>query len=300
MGNDKKKTGDDATSNASVFQLALASALSGVVSRSLTYPLDTVRARQQVNASNAAYRTTLSTMTAITQKEGVRGLFRGYLFALAWSVPAQTVFFTTYDTTKIVLGKTFPSYKESPIVHLSCGFVAEILSGFIWVPMEVVKQTVQVQATDVSVRGESTKMLSNMGYKGFFRGYVLTVGTFGPNSMIYFACYEKLKATSIRHVGCHPDDLPSSYHFACGAGAGAISSALTTPLDVVKTRLQVQGSTKQDFHYKSAPDAFRQIVAKEGWATLTRGMAARVLYYAPGTAVMMAMYERLKVNLVGG
>lgn len=56
------------------------------------------------------------------------------------------------------------------------------------------------------------------------------------------------------------------------------------------------------FRYRGVWDGLRSIVRNEGGRALFRGAGARVLFFAPATAVSMAAYEQLKVfvpRLVG-
>lgn len=60
--------------------------------------------------------------------------------------------------------------------------------------------------------------------------------------------------------------LPFIYQFAAGAVAGVSEILVMYPLDVVKTRVQIQGKVPvpgQD-HYTSMIDCFRKIIANEG------------------------------------
>ena len=49
-----------------------------------------------------------------------------------------------------------------------------------------------------------------------------------------------------------------------GAAAGAVTGLLTTPLDVIKTRLMTQGASAR---YAGIADCARRIAAEEGVAT---------------------------------
>lgn len=62
-------------------------------------------------------------------------------------------------------------------------------------------------------------------------------------------------------------DLKPAEHSVMGAAAGAVTGLVTTPLDVLKTRLMVQGSSGQ---YKGVVDCAAQIVRQEGWPALFR------------------------------
>ncbi|KAK5112825.1 hypothetical protein LTR85_011159 [Meristemomyces frigidus] len=84
--------------------------------------------------------------------------------------------------------------------------------------------------------------------------------------------------------------LPFIYQFAAGAVAGVSEILVMYPLDVVKTRVQIQGRVPvpgQD-HYTSMVDCFRKIVANEGFSRLYRGITAPILMEAPKRATKFA------------
>lgn len=67
--------------------------------------------------------------------------------------------------------------------------------------------------------------------------------------------------------------LPFIYQFAAGAVAGVSEILVMYPLDVVKTRVQLQGRTPipgQD-HYSGMLDCFRKIIKNEGYISLPHG-----------------------------
>ncbi|OTA28874.1 hypothetical protein BTJ68_08413 [Hortaea werneckii EXF-2000] len=84
--------------------------------------------------------------------------------------------------------------------------------------------------------------------------------------------------------------LPFVYQFAAGAVAGVSEILIMYPLDVIKTRVQLQGRTPipgQD-HYSGMVDCFRKIVANEGASRLYRGITAPILMEAPKRATKFA------------
>ncbi|KAI0845814.1 mitochondrial 2-oxodicarboxylate carrier 1 [Daldinia vernicosa] len=83
--------------------------------------------------------------------------------------------------------------------------------------------------------------------------------------------------------------LPFVYTFAAGAIAG-ISEILTMyPLDVVKTRVQLQtGKGTGADSYTGMVDCFQKIVRNEGFSRLYRGITAPILMEAPKRATKFA------------
>ncbi|KAI2627089.1 mitochondrial 2-oxodicarboxylate carrier 1 [Hypomontagnella submonticulosa] len=83
--------------------------------------------------------------------------------------------------------------------------------------------------------------------------------------------------------------LPFIYTFAAGAVAG-ISEILTMyPLDVVKTRVQLQtGKGAGADAYTGMLDCFQKIIRNEGFSRLYRGITAPILMEAPKRAIKFA------------
>lgn len=74
-----------------------------------------------------------------------------------------------------------------------------------------------------------------------------------------------------------------------GAGAGLISSVLTCPLDVVKTKLQAQGRISVgEVGYHGLVGTCRRIWTEEGFKGFYRGLGPTVFGYLPTWAIYCA------------
>ncbi|KAF1920453.1 mitochondrial carrier domain-containing protein [Ampelomyces quisqualis] len=82
------------------------------------------------------------------------------------------------------------------------------------------------------------------------------------------------------------ETLPPWGNAVAGAAGAVIANTLVYPLDLIKTRLQVQvkrspnsldGNPADDEHYHGALDAISKVVAQEGVAGLYAGMAGSLL-----------------------
>lgn len=84
--------------------------------------------------------------------------------------------------------------------------------------------------------------------------------------------------------------LPFIYQFGAGAVAGVSEILVMYPLDVVKTRVQLQTgpAVAGADHYSGMVDCFRKIIANEGFSRLYRGITAPILMEAPKRATKFA------------
>lgn len=104
--------------------------------------------------------------------------------------------------------------------------------------------------------------------------------------------------SSIAHLAAR---LPSSsVNSFCGAMAGVASGIVTCPLDVIKTKLQAQGSFRQRSSgqptttsaiYHGMVGTARTIVRQDGFRGLYRGLGPMLLGYLPTWAVYMGVYD---------
>ena len=76
------------------------------------------------------------------------------------------------------------------------------------------------------------------GFGALFYGYKATLWRDLPFSALQFAFYEEERSWAKRYVGSNNIGLP--LEIITAATAGGMAGVITTPLDVVKTRIQTQ------------------------------------------------------------
>jgi len=87
-------------------------------------------------------------------------------------------------------------------------------------------------------------------------------------------------------------DCPFFETLTAAAIAGMPAAYLTTPADVVKTRLQVE-ARKGQTSYKGLGDAFVRIYREEGFKALFKGGPARIIRSSPQFGFTLVAYEYL-------
>jgi hypothetical protein len=274
--------------------VAIAGGLAGLLSESLTYPISTLKARQQVFAPQGQGSTLgfASGMLQIVRTEGVRKLYAGFGAVLTCAAPARGAYFLGYELTKQALG-------DNTMVHFLAGTCAQLSGSLLWVPQDVVKERLQVQAAKGELRGSIhafRTILQQEGARGLFRGYFTHQIVWSIYNSFYFAFYEKLKGAWIRSLATDPTSdssttLPSGAFPICAALAATAASIATAPLDLVKTRLQTQGNQQL---YSSSIDCFKKVVRHGGVAALFNGVAARCIFLSLNHAITMSIFEHVR------
>lgn len=94
--------------------------------------------------------------------------------------------------------------------------------------------------------------------------------------------------------------LKSIYSFALGAIGGAVGATFVYPIDLVKTRMQNQRSSKlvgQTLVYKNSLDCFKKVIKNEGFLGLYSGLIPQLVGVAPEKAIKLAMNDLVRTIL---
>lgn len=162
-------------------------------------------------------------------------------------------------------------------------------------PIDVVKQRSQAQPhlTTMSV---FKHLLRTEGLKGFYRSYLTTVLREIPFGTIQFPLWEHLKtkcANNSKDGKCAP--YQSAF---CGAIAGGFSAAVTTPLDVAKTRITLN-EKKQTLAQKwKIYNTLKEVVKEKGYTGLFSGITPRVTMISFGGFIFFGVYEQARKILL--
>lgn len=250
----------------------IAGGAAGVVVETALYPIDTIKTRLQAVHGG--------------QKINLKGLYSGLSGNLAGVLPASALFVGVYEPTKQKLLKMFPE-NLSAAAHLTAGAIGGLAASLIRVPTEVVKQRMQT-GQFTSAPDAVRLIVSKEGFKGLYAGYGSFLLRDLPFDAIQFCLYEQLR---MGYKAAAQRDLNDPENAIIGAFAGALTGALTTPLDVIKTRLMVQGSANQ---YKGVFDCVQTIVREEGPPALLKGIGPRVLWIGIGGSIFFGVLESTK------
>ncbi|KAF2189636.1 mitochondrial carrier [Zopfia rhizophila CBS 207.26] len=232
--------------------ILLAGAIAAFTVDLLVYPLDTLKTRIQSPDYTRLYT------NAVTNKPNpalFRGLYQGVGSVIIATLPSSGAFFTTYERSKallIHLNPTTSSHPNAviplPILHAVASSTAELVSCAILTPAEVIKQNAQMVSSGSSTNAtvQTLKRFKSNPLL-LWRGYTALAGRNLPFTALQFPMFERLKE-GIRGYkekkGMMSGTLlQSGVITAVSAGtAGAIAAVITTPVDVIKTRIMLSAA----------------------------------------------------------
>ncbi|KAG6845352.1 hypothetical protein H0H87_010461 [Tephrocybe sp. NHM501043] len=228
------------------------------------------------------YKNSIDCARKIFRNEGFLGFYRGLGPQLIGVAPEKAIKLTVND---LIRGRA--TDPETGRIRLGWELVAGGMAGGCQVvftnPLEIVKIRLQVQGEAAKVEGAVPKgaihIIRQLGVLGLYKGASACLLRDIPFSAIYFPAYWHLKRDLFKE-GYNGKQLSFLETLAAAGIAGMPAAYLTTPADVVKTRLQVEARQGQT-HYKGLRDAFVKIYKEEGFKALFKGGPARILRSSP-------------------
>lgn len=233
-------------------------------------------------------RTRLQSPKGFWAAGGFSGVYNGVLATALGASPGAAFFFSCYETAKPAL-KQLNNGKEHWLQHSVASSVGEVGACLVRVPTSVVTQRMQVGQYQSFGEAVAKIAAEPGGLWTFYTGYWTTVAREIPFSFIQFPLYEGMKKMWRLAQG---SDTSPAQGAACGSAAGAIASAVTTPLDVIKTRLMLGQKSAGGQAYTSTLQTGQLIVAEEGGLALFRGIGPRVGWITLGGYIFFGAYEK--------
>ena len=239
-------------------------------------------------------------MRKVVRREGVSALWRGTKTALVMAGPAVGVYLPCYDFIRDYC-VTHALVQNEDMAPLVAGAGARTIAVFAVAPLELMR-TRQLAAQESG--GSFMNTVSNSSdvqrRSLLFTGVSSTLIRDVPFSMMYWYSVEKLRSAL---AGQFSNDNPKmdslAAAFVSGNVAGAAISAVTTPVDVLKTRIQVDvaHSNKTGVGTGGRGGLLRELtnlVKHEGASSLFKGVVPRALRGGPTCGIVLVAYELVK------
>lgn len=149
------------------------------------------------------------------------------------------------------------------------------------------------------IAATAKQMYKQGGIRCAYRG--LTMGLVGmfPYSAIDLATFEALKGYIARRnmrFGCSEEEAkPGAFATGCiGAFSGAFGASIVYPLNLLRTRLQAQGTILHPPTYTGIVDVAQRTIKNEGFRGLYKGLAPNLFKVVPAVSITYVVYEQAK------
>lgn len=230
----------------------------------------------------------------------VRGLYKGVVPPILAQGAINAIVFGVEGYTERFLD---PKIKDDGWKEMKKGMYGGAAAGFfqtfVCAPMELVKLRTQHQAV-----GKATVYQGNWitlkdiyktrGITGCYQGFGVTAFRDSPAFAVYFAAYTFQMNQCAQRRGINRDELSSVFPFFCGGIAGMISWIFNYPVDLVKTRVQMDGADGAERVYRSSWDCFMKAWREGGVRLLYRGLAPCLVRAFANSAFIFVAVENSK------
>lgn len=206
--------------------------------------------------------------------------------------PKRAVKFAANDFWSKTYRSAFGTDQMSQGLSVLTGCTAGATESVVVVPFELVKIRLQDKAQAHLYKGPMdvvSKIVKADGLLGLYAGMESTFWRHVFWNGGYFGCIFQVKSMLPKPSG-KSEELRNN--FISGAIGGFVGTALNTPADVVKSRIQntprVPGTTPK---YNWTFQSMAVIAREEGAGALYKGFTPKVLRLAPGGGVLLLVVE---------
>lgn len=263
------------------------------------------------------YKGTLDVICKIIQQEGFTRLWRGTNAGLALAVPTVGIYLPCYDIFRNwfeeLTAKSAPT--ATPYVPLVAGSLARSLACATCYPIELARTRMQAfKETQVgkkppgvfqtlvgvvsNVKGTNIPSNSLQSYRVLWTGMGAQLARDVPFSAICWSTLEPTRRKLLSLVGGDDAGILSvlGANFSAGFVAGTLAAGATCPLDVAKTRRQIEMD-----HVRALKMTTRQTLIEiwrdGGLKGLFTGFGPRVGRAGPSVGIVVSFYEVVKFAL---
>eukprot|EP00798_Chlamydomonas_sp_ICE-L_P018391 gene18391-24862_t len=267
----------------------IAGAFARACSQTTIHPLDTFKVRLQARVGNVASSGAASLagppkFDLLTMGKNVGSLYRGVFGAASGAGIAIGAYFAFYGVACNTISRNTDLSPSA--VAFSAGGIAAAGSSLVKVPLAVCIRSVQAGIYPNAFNAANS-IVTAAGPRGLFTGYLPTLLEDVPDMAIKFAGYESLRMLHSQVTGGRAASLQED--FAMGAFAGAVSAAVTTPLDVIKTNMMVMAASRP-----TLASASSMIMAEGGPKAFFRGIGPRAASNGINSAVFFCFFEAFR------
>ncbi|OIV91303.1 hypothetical protein TanjilG_01834 [Lupinus angustifolius] len=269
------------------------SGFSVAVATTITHPLDVLKVRLQMQL--VGEKGPLSGMgqlfLSVVKNEGPKSLYLGLTPALTRSVIYGGLRLGLYEPCKHACDLAFGS--SNVLVKIASGMFAGAFATALTNPIEVLKVRLQMNR-DTRRNGpiaELRRTVSEEGTKALWKGVGPAMARAAALTASQLATYDETKQLLVRWTS-----LEEGFHLQLISStvAGILSTIITAPVDMVKTRLMLQRESKSARIYKSGFHCAYQVLLTEGPRALYKGGFAIFARLGPQTTITLLLCEELR------
>lgn len=303
--------------------------VAGVVSRTCTAPFDRIKvfliARTDLLSTFLAKKDELAKRIAahpppekiksplikaaqlLYRQGGLKSFYVGNGLNCLKVFPEAAMKFGSFEIGKKIFmrieGRSSSSDLSRFLTYLAGGF-AGMASQFTVYPVDTLKYRVQCAPLNESRKGiifrTAKQMYKEGGLRLFYRGIFVGVTGIFPYAAIDLGTFTTIKQVLVRRKalreGRREEDVKLSnlVVLPLGAFSGTVGACVVYPINLLRTRLQAQGTFAHPYVYTGIRDVFEKTIRNEGYRGLYKGLLPNLAKVIPAVSITYLVFENMK------
>lgn len=250
-------------------------AIAASIAEGVTYPVDALKTRRQLGPHSGP--------PSLRSLRSLRSLYAGISPAIARHVPYTSIRISVFHALQDRLGAGLPATMAS-------GLVAGALGQLAAAPLDLIKIRMVADARSTqpprynSLLDAAVKIVRREKLGGLWHGSTVAVQRAALVNLGELSTYSIVKKTLLDHG--RQDTL--STHMTASLCSGAVSTLISNPADVVKSRKM------NDPTATSSIRVLRDVYAESGWRGLYRGSVTTWVRLGPWQLIFWSSFEKMR------
>ncbi|KAI5966942.1 uncharacterized protein KGF55_000351 [Candida pseudojiufengensis] len=244
---------------------------------------------------------------------GLKAFYVGNGLNVAKVFPESAIKFGSFEAAKRFFARIEGKDDVANISKLSTYFsggIGGVVSQMAVYPIDTLKFRLQCSNLDSSLKGNALliqtakDLFREGGLKVFYRGWFAGVSGIFPYAALDLGTFSTIKTWLIKREAKKsklPEDevkLPNSIILTLGAFSGSFGATVVYPINLIRTRLQAQGTYAHPYTYNGFFDVLKKTIAREGYPGLFKGLVPNLAKVAPAVSISYFVYDKM-VNIMG-
>lgn len=246
----------------------------------------------------------------IYKQGGIKAFYVGNGLNVIKVFPESAMKFGSFEATKKLMCQLEGVDDEKKLSKFSTylsGGIGGVLAQTTVYPIDTLKYRIQCASLDSKIKGfrllfrTASDLYKEGGIRVFYRGLLVGLSGMFPYAALDLGTFTTVKKWYIKNqsikLNCPIEDvhLPNYIVLTIGASSGTFGATLVYPINLLRTRLQAQGTYAHPYTYTGFLDVLQQTVQREGVQGLFKGLVPNLAKVIPAVSISYLMYENLKV-----
>jgi hypothetical protein len=270
----------------------VAAAIAAIASTLVVHPIDTIKTRLMAGKSaqtskeqSADERDTKEPSLSLAD---IPDLYQGVVGNMVKEGPSSALYLGVYEAAKARLLAS-PLSTKPLVVYLISGALGEFFGSIFRAPAEAIKTNVQTGMSPSAASAVQDVFGSATSRSKVFSAWTASVWRDIPFGATQLAIFESLKSFLVESPDIQIDPDNFLVEALLGAIGGAVGAYISTPFDVITTRINTE-EVREGEQPLSFFEMAGKVLEEEGPQGFMAGWRERVLYWGPAVSLFLTSY----------